>query len=130
MVKDERRFPLILPSERDTSSSSSYCLQQLNGAAPRSTLAQKDKHKRVVLDFHGGAYVALNPRLPNPQSGPKILGEEMSAIIVMCLRFPGRNFVLSIPPRMRHPTSEIILSGVSADGDLAVSLLKGHDRLC
>ncbi|KAF7513769.1 hypothetical protein GJ744_007820 [Endocarpon pusillum] len=66
---------------------------------------EKDKHKRVVLDLR---YWEKKCRL----------------LPMMCLRFPGRNLVLSIPLRMRHPTSEIILSGVSADRHLAVSLLR------
>ena len=75
--KDERRFSLIQPSDRDTLSRSSYsACNSRTEWLPGPHQPQKDKYTRAVSDFHGGAYVTLSPRLPHPQMRVEDLGRR------------------------------------------------------
>ncbi|QKX55822.1 uncharacterized protein TRUGW13939_02920 [Talaromyces rugulosus] len=99
----------------------------------------KTPDSRVVLHFHGGAYVLNSPRDDSMQYGPKKLCEMQLADAVLC-----PTYRLSSGPRSSYPAqlqdaitaydyliknrknspSQIILSGDSAGAHLAILLLR------
>ena len=50
--------------------------------APSPYDATMDRGKKVILHFHGGAYVVMSPRMAAVQYGPRALGKEMSAVVL------------------------------------------------
>lgn len=104
---------------------------------PAPPAADKSKDKRIVLHFHGGAYVALSPGLANVQSGPRLLAAALdtSALLV--------DYRLACNPGGRHPAAlqdaltaynavlatgvrpqQIIITGDSAGSHLVLMLLR------
>lgn len=140
--KDKERFSTIQPADKDLYrgplADSQIRPATIGGIwLPGPYEPTRDKGKRVVLHFHGGAYVTMSPRWPNMQSGPKMLEKEMSAV-VLCVQYrlsshPGGRFPAALQDAVtsfQHlldlgvPPSQIILSGDSAGGHLATSLLR------
>jgi acetyl esterase/lipase len=104
---------------------------------PRTYDPTTDKDKNVVLHFHGGAYVLGGCRPMEGGEGPALLANHISGLTFSAQyrlashpnsRFPAAlqdavtsyNYLLELG----IPASQIILSGDSAGGNLAVTLLR------
>ena len=94
---------------------------------------------RVILHFHGGAYVLLSPRLPTAQYGPKMLCRELPAAAAFCPQYrlasnPGGVFPAALQDAVtayryllvdqRIEASRIVLSGDSSGAHLVIGLLR------
>lgn len=97
----------------------------------------RKERTKVVLHFHGGAYVILSPRDPNATWGPDKISKEISAT-VLCPQYrlssnPDGRFPAALQDALTSykylldlgiPVAQIILSGDSAGAHLVISLLR------
>ncbi|KAI9668668.1 MAG: hypothetical protein M1831_001107 [Alyxoria varia] len=95
--------------------------------------------RKLILHFHGGAYVTLSPRLASTRWGPQMLSSELGGVKVLMPsyrlasnphgRFPAQlqdaitayRFVLH---SLQVPAADVVLSGDSAGGNLVLALLR------
>ena len=99
----------------------------------------KHGNSRIILHFHGGAYVVLSPRAAAVQWGPRMLCKELSSAIAFCPEYrlssnPNGTFPAAIQDAVtayrflledQHiDASRIVFSGDSSGGHLVISLLR------
>ena len=104
---------------------------------PRPYNVNEDEGKKVVLHFHGGAYVTLSPRSTSVLWGPNKMQKNLPAI-VLCPQYrlasnPNGRFPAALQDALSSYIylldlgilpSQIILSGDSAGAHLVISLLR------
>ena len=104
---------------------------------PRKYQSQSDRHEKVILHCHGGAFVLSDARDRNCALAAKITIQETSAMMFfvdyrLCSSPTGR-FPAALQDAVTSylyilglgvPPSHVIISGDSAGGNLAVGLLR------
>ncbi|KAL5327982.1 hypothetical protein ACEPPN_005688 [Leptodophora sp. 'Broadleaf-Isolate-01'] len=104
---------------------------------PRTYDPATDKDKNVVLHFHGGAYVLGGCRPMEVGEGPALLASHISGLVFAAqyrlASYPNSRFPAALQDAVTSynylvelgiPASQIILSGDSAGGNLAIALLR------
>ena len=92
----------------------------------------------IFLHFHGGAYVVLSPRMSIQQTNPRLICKGMSDSFALCVQYrlasnPGGTFPAQLQDAVTAyrflvqdrgiSPSRIVISGESAGGHLALSLI-------
>lgn len=142
--KDKENFALV-NSASDTLfkgflASKSSLKAQIGGIwIPNSYNASTKDSSRVLLHFHGGAYVLMTPRDSASQYGPRMLCEELPAAAAFCPDYrlasnPNGAFPAQLQDALASyhwlihdkdvKPSHIIFSGDSAGGHLVLTLLR------
>ncbi|ERF74614.1 hypothetical protein EPUS_00744 [Endocarpon pusillum Z07020] len=112
-------------------------LSTLSSSSSSSTSSSWSS-SRMILHFHGGAYVCTSPRLPVAQYGPSMLCSSLSATAVLLPQYRlASSSAAAFPAALQDavtayahlltvgvPPSRIIVSGDSAGAHLALALMR------